>query len=38
MKDYLLPFAAAFVVSGLAFLGLDLLMMNVQGLSLFFTP
>ncbi len=38
MKDYLLPFAAAFLISAVAFLGLDVLVMGMQGLSLFFSP
>jgi hypothetical protein len=36
MKDYMVPFAAAFVFCGLAFLALDFAVMNLQGLSLFF--
>ena len=36
MKDYLLPFLGAFIVFGAVFYGLDLVMMNLQGLSLSF--
>lgn len=36
MKDYLLPFLGAFIVFGVMFYGLDLVMMNLQGLSLSF--
>ncbi len=38
MKDYVLPFLVAFVVCGAAFLALDLAVMSLQGLGLFFTP
>ena len=38
MKDYLLPFVAAFAVWGLVFLGLDVVIMNAQGLSLIYQP
>ncbi len=37
-KDYLVPFIAAFVVSGALFLLMDMAVMNMQGLSLFFEP
>lgn len=36
MKDYLAPFALAFILCGIAFLALDITMMNLQGLSLIF--
>lgn len=36
MKTYLLPFLGAFIVFGLVFLGLDFVMMSLQGLSLSF--
>ncbi len=36
MKGYLVPFLAAVVVCGAAFLLLDLALMNMQGLSLMF--
>lgn len=38
MKDYLLPFAAAFVVFGILFLALDFSMMKLQGLALIYRP
>ena len=34
----LVPFVAAFLVSGAAFLLMDMVVMNMQGLSLFFEP
>ncbi len=36
IKNYLVPFIAAFVVCAVAFLLLDLGMMKLQGLSLIF--
>ena len=36
MKAYFLPFVGAFVVFGIVFFALDLVMMNLQGLSLMF--
>ena len=36
MKDYLVPFAVGFVICGAAFLALDYLLMNAQGLTLIF--
>ncbi len=36
MKDYLKSFAIAFVVCLLVFLGLDIITMKLQGLSLIF--
>ncbi len=36
MKDYLAPFCVAFVAFALVFFALDWVMMDVQGLSLFF--
>jgi hypothetical protein len=36
IKGYLLPFAAALVVFAVAFLLLDMAVMNMQGLSLIF--
>ncbi len=36
MKEYLVPFLGAFIVFSLVFYGLDLVMMNLQGLSLSF--
>ncbi len=38
MKGYLVPFAIAFVVCTLIFLGLDVGIMKLQGLSLIFQP
>ncbi len=38
MKDYLVPFMAAFLVCGGVFLGIDYVLMNLQGLSLIFRP
>ena len=35
-SGYLVPFVAAVVVSGVAFLLLDMVLMNMQGLNLFF--
>ena len=37
-NGYLVPFVAAFVVSGALFLLMDLGVMNMQGLNLFFEP
>jgi len=36
LKNYLLPFAVAFVVFGALFLAVDIAIMNMQGLSLIF--
>lgn len=36
MKDYLAPFCVAFVAFALVFFALDWVMMDVQGLPLFF--
>lgn len=36
MKNYLAPFAVAFLASALVFFALDWVMMDVQGLSLFY--
>ncbi len=36
MKEYLLPFLGAFIIFGVVFYGLDLVIMNLQGLSLSF--
>ena len=36
MKEYLLPFLGAFIIFGAVFYGLDLVMMNLQGLPLSF--
>ena len=38
MKDYLVPFAVAFVVFGSLFLGLDYAIMKLMGLPLIFQP
>ncbi len=38
MKEYLAPFAIAFLVCGIAFLALDVAIMNLHGLSLIFHP
>lgn len=38
MKNYLLPFAVAFVGFGVLFLTIDTAIMNLQGLSLVFRP
>lgn len=38
MKDYLAPFAAAFVLCCVAFLAMDFVLMDVQGLSLIYRP
>lgn len=38
VKDYLVPFIAAFLVCGVVFLGIDYVLMNLQGLSLIFRP
>lgn len=35
---YFVPFVAALVVSGALFLLMDMALMNMQGLNLFFTP
>ena len=37
-NGYLVPFVAAFLVSGVAFLLMDIAVMNMQGLNLFFEP
>lgn len=36
MKEYILPFLGAFIVFGIMFYGVDVVMMNLQGLSLSF--
>ena len=36
MKDYVLPFACAFVVCAIAFLAMDYAVMAMQGLSLIY--
>ena len=36
IKDSLLPFVAALIVTAMAFLLLDMVVMNMQGLSLIF--
>lgn len=36
MKDYLVPFSIALLVFGLIFLGLDITIMKLQGLTLIF--
>jgi hypothetical protein len=38
MKDYILPFVVAFIICGVAFIGLDAAIMELQGLSLIFEP
>jgi hypothetical protein len=38
MKNHLLPFAIAFIVFGVVFLGLDVAIMKLQGLTLLFNP
>jgi hypothetical protein len=38
MKDYVVPFVAALAVWGLLFLGLDVVIMNAQGLNLIYQP
>ncbi len=38
MKDWLLPFVIALTVFSVLFLGLDLTIMQLQGLTLFFNP
>jgi len=38
MTNYLVPFVIAFVVCALIFLGLDIGIMKLQGLSLIFQP
>jgi len=37
-NGFLVPFAAAFLVSGAAFLLMDMAVMNMQGLDLIFQP
>jgi hypothetical protein len=37
-NGYLVPFLAALVVSGALFLLMDMAVMNMQGLNLFFEP
>ena len=37
-NGYLVPFLAALVVSGALFLLMDMAVMNMQGLTLFFEP
>ena len=36
MKDYAVPFVAGLAVSGLGFFAMDWIVMNAQGLTLFF--
>jgi hypothetical protein len=36
MKDYIVPFVAAFAACGIGFLALDAAIMSLQGLSLIF--
>ncbi len=36
MKEYILPFLGTFIVFGIMFYGVDVVMMNLQGLSLSF--
>lgn len=36
MKNYIVPFAIAFIVCSLIFLGLDVVVMKLQGLNLIF--
>ena len=38
MKNYLLPYAVAFMGFGVLFLAIDTAIMNLQGLSLIFHP
>ena len=38
VKGFVIPFAAAFLVFGAVFLGIDYAIMGMQGLSLFFQP
>lgn len=38
MKDYLIPFGAAFVICGAGFLAIDYAFMSLQGLSLIYHP
>ena len=38
MKDYFLPFTAAFIAFGCGFLAIDYAIMSLQGLSLIFHP
>ena len=38
MKDYLLPFAAAFIIFGVIFFALDYSVMKLQGLALIYRP
>ncbi len=38
VKDYLVPFAIAFVVCCVVFVGLDFTIMKLQGLSLIYAP
>lgn len=38
MKNYLLPFAVAFIGFGVLFFAIDIAIMNLQGLSLIFHP
>ena len=37
-SGYLVPFVVAVLASGAAFLLMDMVLMNMQGLSLFFNP
>ena len=38
MKNHVVPFAVGFVIFVVVFLGLDIAMMHLQGLSLIFAP
>ena len=38
MRDYLVPFVVGFLLCGLLFMGLDLAVMKMQGLSLIYSP
>lgn len=38
MKGYVVPFIAAFLISGVIFLAVDIAIMNLQGLSLIYHP
>ncbi len=38
MKDYFIPFTAAFIACGAGFLAIDYAIMSLQGLTLIFHP
>ena len=38
MRDYLLPFIAAFIVFGIVFLALDFSVLKLHGLALIYRP